>query len=441
MEVRCDRPIAGTTKPVELVDHGLVVRRGRMLRHHGPALAAAVAAVGPGLMVMLADTDAGSIVTAAQSGARWGYQMILLQILLIPVLYLVQEVAVRLGIATRKGHGELIRERFGYGWAFLSVSTLFLAALGALVTEFAGISAVGQLFGVPPWLGVSSATLLLIAIGLTGSYQRFERVGIAVGLFELLFLPAALMAHSSTEAVLAGVQSIPLADPDYLFLLAANVGAVIMPWMVFYQQNAVIDKKLTLKQLKSARLDTLAGSIVTQLVMIAVIAATAATIGRTNPARPLNDIQQIAIALEPFLGWGGARVAFGLGIVGASFVAALVVSAAASGAMSEAFGLPHSLDSQLREAPWFYLAYTVALVGGAALVLSGLPLVTLTIDVEVMNAVLLPVVLGFLLVLEARVLPDGLRMKGVHRYAVWSLSGVVMLFGLLVTAHILVPGL
>ncbi len=441
MEIDYDRPGVGDAKPVELVEQRSAAHRMRGLHHYRSVLLAAVATVGPGLMVMLADTDAGSIVTAAQSGARWGYQMILPQILLIPVLYLVQEVTVRLGIATQKGHGELIRERFGRGWALLSVSTLFLAALGALVTEFAGISAVGQLFGVPSWMAVSSATLLLITIGLTGSYQRFERIGIAVGLFELLFLPAALMAHPSGETMLAGVQSLPLADPDYLFLLAANVGAVIMPWMVFYQQNAVIDKKLTLRNLKAARLDTLAGSVVTQLVMIAVIVATATTIGETTPSRPLNDIQQIAIALEPFLGWQGARLAFGLGIVGASFVAALVVSVAASGAMSEAFGLPHSLDSHPTEAHWFYLAYVLALVGGAALVLSGLPLVTLTIDVEVMNAALLPIVLGFLLVLEARVLPKGLRMKGLHRFAVWSLSSVVMLFGLLVAARTLVPGL
>lgn len=405
------------------------------------SLTLALASFGPGLMVMLADTDAGSIVTAAQSGALWGYRMILPQILLIPILYSVQEVTVRLGIATQKGHGELIREHFGKGWAALSVSTLFLTALGALVTEFAGIAGVGSLFGIPPYLTVSVATFLLVGIVVTGSYRRVERVGIAIGLFELFFLPAAIMAGPNPAAMIRELPSLPLGNQDYLFLLAANVGAVIMPWMVFYQQNAVIDKRLTLKNLCAARLDTLVGAIVTQLVMIAVIVATAATIGQTNPSSPLRGIEQIAVTLEPFLGWGLARVAFGLGMAGAAFVAALVVSISASWGVGEALGQPHSLNSGPRRAPWFYLVYTLALVGGAILVLSGAPLVDLTIDVEAMNAALLPIVVGFLLVLEARVLPTNLRMKGAHRAAVWAMSALVILFGLAVALHTLLPGI
>ncbi len=403
-------------------------------------LALILASFGPGLMVMLADTDAGSIVTAAQSGAVWRYQMILPQILLIPVLYSVQEVTVRLGIATQKGHGELIRQHFGKGWAALSVSTLFLTAVGALVTEFAGIAGVGSLFGISPSLTVSVATLLLVGIAATGSYQRVERIGIAIGLFELFFIPAAVMAGPNAGAMIRDLPAVPLGNQDFLFLLAANVGAVIMPWMVFYQQNAVIDKKLTLKNLRGARLDTLVGAVVTQLVMIAVIVATAATIGQTNPSSPLNGIQQIAVTLEPFLGWGLARLAFGLGMAGAAFVAALVVSISASWGVSEAFGLPHSLNSAPRQAPWFYVVYASALIGGALLVLSGVSLIDLTIDVEVMNAALLPVVVGFLLVLEARVLPKELRLRGAHRILVWAMSSMVILFGLAVALRVVFLG-
>jgi Mn2+/Fe2+ NRAMP family transporter len=394
------------------------------------------AVIGPGLMVMLADTDAGSVVTAAQSGASWRYLMILPLILLIPVLYFVQEVTVRLGIVTQKGHGELIRERFGWGWAALSVSTLFVAALGALVTEFAGISGAGELFGVPPWLTVSLATVLLIALGLSGSYCRIERVAIAVGLFELAFLPAAIMAHPNLGSMARDLPSIPVANHDYLFFVAANVGAVIMPWMIFYQQGAVIDKGLTIQNLRAARFDTLIGSVLTQLIMIAVVIATAATIGQTAASsQSLNSVRDIATALEPFLGWGGARVAFGLGVVGAGFIAALVVSLAGSWGISEALRRPHSLNSRPWEARWFYLFYTLVHVGGAAIVLSGIPLVQLTLNIEVINAVLLPIVLGFLLVLEARVLPEDLRMKGLHRYAAWFMSGAVMVFGLFIAAR------
>ncbi|MCL4370735.1 MAG: divalent metal cation transporter [Chloroflexi bacterium] len=412
----------------------------RYLSRRKTLLALAAATVGPGLMVMLADTDAGSIVTAAQSGARWGYLMVLPQILLIPILYFVQEVTIRLGIVTQKGHGELIRQRFGWGWAMLSVSTLFLASLGALVTEFAGIAGAGELFGVPSWLTVSLATLLLIALGLSGSYRRVERVGIAIGLFELAFFPAAIMARPDVGAMVRDLPSLPLANQDYLFFLAANVGAVIMPWMVFYQQGAVINKGLTLKNLRAARLDTFLGSVLTQLVMLAVVIAAAATIGRTNPTQALDSIQQIAAALEPFLGWGGARVAFGLGMVGAGFIAALVVSLAGSWGITEALGLPHSLNDGPRKARWFYLIYTLAHIGGAIVVLSGISLITLTIDIEVMNAALLPIVLGFLLALEARVLPKEVRMKGLHRYTVWSLSGVVMAFGLFIALRTVLLG-
>ncbi|QQE78150.1 NRAMP family divalent metal transporter [Alicyclobacillus sp. SO9] len=389
-----------------------------------------LAAFGPGLMVMLADTDAGSVITAAQSGAQWGYKMILPQLILIPILYLVQEVTLRLGIVTGKGHGELIREGFGLKWAILSVLTLFVASVGALVTEFAGLAGVSELFGVPGWITVSAATLFLIALGLSGSYKRVERVGIAVGLLELLFIPAAFMAHPHLPDLISGVRSIPIHNANYMFLLAANVGAVIMPWMVFYQQGAVIDKKLGPQHLRTAKSDTLIGSVVTQIIMIAVVIATAATLGMSHPGQSLNDVQQIAQALVPFMGVAGAKVVFGLGMVGASFIAALVVSVAGAWGIGEAFGFNHSLNHRFKDAKVFYSIYTLAHVGGALLVIFSVNLIQLNIDVEVMNAMLLPIVLGFLLALEAKVLPTEWRMKGAYKYTVWTVSGLVMLFGL-----------
>jgi len=389
-----------------------------------------ISAFGPGLMVMLADTDAGSIVTAAQSGAQWGYRMILPQIILIPILYLVQEVTVRLGLVTGKGHGELIRRHFGLKWALLSVTTLFVAAVGALVTEFAGLAGVSELFGIPGWFTVSVATIILVFLGLSGSYKRVERVGIAVGLMELLFIPAAFMAHPHLHDFLAGLGSIPLGNRNYLFLLAANVGAVIMPWMVFYQQGAVVDKHLGPRHYRSARMDTIVGSVVTQLVMVAVVVATAATIGKVHPGESLGSVQEIAKALNPFIGVWGAKVVFGMGMVGASFIAALVVSVAGAWGIGEAFGFNHSLNQKFRDAKLFYTIYTLAHVGGALLVIFSVNLVRLNIDVEVMNAMLLPIVLGFLLLLEAKVLPPAWRMKGFYKYMVWTISGIVMAFGL-----------
>lgn len=389
--------------------------------------------MGPGIMVMLADTDAGSVITAAQSGAQWGYKMILPQILLMPILYLVQEVTVRLGLATGKGHGELIRERFGLPWAMVSVVTLFVASVGALVTEFSGIAGVSELFGVPAWLSVSVATGALILIGLSGSYRRVERIGIVAGLFELFFIVAAFMVHPSGSDMVHGLISIPVTDRSYLFLLAANVGAVIMPWMVFYQQGAVIDKGLDTRHLKGARRDTLFGSIVAQVIMIAIVVVTAATIGKTTPNAPLNDIQQIAQGLVPFIGSTGAKLIFGLGMIGASFIAALVVSIAGAWGIGEAFKFNHSLNNRVSEAKWFYLIFTLAHIGGALLVVFSVNLISLNVDVEVMNAMLLPIVLGFLLALEAKALPSQWRMRGLYKYAVWIISGIVMVFGLYMT--------
>ncbi len=394
------------------------------------ALARIFCVVGPGIMVMLADTDAGSVITAAQSGAQWGYRLVLPQIVLVPVLYLVQEVTVRLGIVTRQGHGELIREHFGPGWAALSVGTLFLSSVGALVTEFSGIAGVGALFGVPAWLTVSVATVLLILLGVTGSYRRIERIGIAVGMLELFFIPAALMSHPDPAQILRGLASFPLGHRDYMFLLAANVGAVVMPWMIFYQQGAVVDKRLAVPSVRLARWDVLAGAVLTQVVMIAVVMAVAGTIGQGASSRPLDSVQQISRALTPFIGPLGGKVVFGLGMLGASFVAALVVSIAGAYGIGEALGFNHSLNSRWREARTFYSVYTLAHVGGAAVViLSVAELVKIDIDVEVMNAMLLPIVLGFLLVLESRALPAPWRMRGGYRTTVWLLSGIVMAFG------------
>ncbi len=389
-----------------------------------------LAVLGPGLMVMLADTDAGSIITAAQSGAQWGYTMILPQLLLIPILYVVQEITVRLGLVTGKGHGELIREHFGMGWAMLSVITLFIACVGALVTEFAGIAGVAEMFHIPLWVSVPTVTGLLVAVGLSGSYKRVEKIGLAVGLLELLFIVAALMAKPDLSQMAHGMARMPFGEGNYLFLLAANVGAVIMPWMVFYQQGAVIDKRLGSRDMKLTRWDTKIGAVVTQLIMIAVVIATAVGIHTTQPSATLNDVQDVSRALTPTLGATTGVILFGLGMAGAGFLAAIVVSLAGAWGLSEALGFKHSLNLPFKKAKGFYSAYTLAHLGGAAIVLAGIPLVSLMVNVEVMNAVLLPIVLGFLILLERKALPKEYRMTGTRKHIAWSLTGIVILFGL-----------
>lgn len=378
----------------------------------------ALTVVGPGLVVMLADTDDGSAIVAAQSGAQWGYRLLLLQILLVPILYIVQELTVRLGLATRKGHGELIAAQFGKGWAWLSVGTLLVSCVGAMLTEFSGIAGVGLLFGVPPWLSISLTVILLVMVVGTGSYRQVEMIALLIGLFEFAFVAVALVSHPSGTAMLQGMAHMPLDNRQYMLLLAGNVGAVIMPWMVFYQQSAVVDKGLDISAMKTARWDTAVGAILTQLIMAAILILAAATIGAKNPNATLDTVQQIADALVPFLGTFWGKAIFALGMLGAAWVATIVVSLTAAWGLGEVTGYKRSLASRPFDAPWFYCIYVGSLLIGAGIVLSGVNLVRLAIGVNVMNALLLPVVLGFLYLLARKALPEPWRLKGWYAWLV-----------------------
>lgn len=391
-----------------------------------------LATMGPGLTAMFADTDAGSIITAAQSGAQWGYRLLPLQLLLIPILYFVQELTVRIGITTKRGHGDLIKETFGAKWAWISVSTLLLAALGALITEFSGIAGISILFGVPQWITVPLVALLLILISSTGKYKVVERIAIFVGLFELAFIPAVIFAKPDPNAILqAFVGSQPWKNNSYWLLVAANVGAVIMPWMIFYQQGAVVDKCLSSKVIKYSRVDTAIGSIATQVIMGFVLILTATTIGRTNLNAPLENVQQIATALTPILGLVTGKLLFAIGLTGAALIAAIVVSLATSWAFGEVLKVPCSLNYTWKEAPVFYGLYCGAIILASIVVLVGIPLISLTIAVEIMNTLLLPIVLGFLFALGWKVLPKPYQL---HR---WEKSVLVFIYALVCSLGIL----
>ncbi len=373
-----------------------------------------LAVVGPGLVVMLADTDAGSVITAAQSGAVWGYRLLWLQWALIPVLYIVQELTVRLGAVTGQGHAHLIEKHFGKAWAWFSVLTLLVCCMGALLTELAGLAGVGALVGLKAPVTMILVVGALLIMAYTHSYLTVERIALAIGAFELVFLVVVFLAQPDLHAVAAQSIDIPFADKNYLYLVAANIGAVIMPWMVFFQQSAVVEKKLGVDDLPAARADTMIGAVVTQLIMAAILVAVAATLGRAGGQnRELDTVQQIAEAITPFLGQIGGKLLFALGMVGAALVAAIVVTITAARTLSELLRVKCSLDDDPREAPWFYGAYTFTLIACAVLVASGVNLVSLSVGVQVMNALLLPVVLGFLYLL-ARRLPDPYRLKGVY---------------------------
>ena len=378
--------------------------------------------LGPGFVVMIADMDAGSVTTAGVSGAQWGYKLIPLQILLIPILYLIQSMTSRLGCVTRKGHGELIKEYYGSKWAAFATLTLFLVVFSALITEFSGIAASGEIFGIPKVFSVGISFLILLFVVFTGSYRRAETIALIFSLTGFVFIPAAIVAHPDIhELVFKGLfGSQPLGNKDYIWLIAANAGAVIMPWMIYYQQSATVDKNLCKKDVKLAETDTLIGSIATQVLMIAVIVMTGATLYKAHIIP--SSAKAIGESLIPLAGKYAGPL-FAVGLYSSSLLAAFVVSMAFTWAAGETWGYKHSLNHRFGEAKLFYFVYIVLIFVSAMLVLiPGIPLVTLMVDVEAFNGFILPIVLGFLIALAG-----SKRILGEYAYSKKSIAAVGIL--------------
>ena len=394
------------------------------------SLVRALAVWGPGLLVMLADTDAGNVVTAAQAGAQWGYRLLPLLILLIPMLYMLQELTVRLGIYTGRGHGELIRERFGVGWAWLSTAGLTAAVIGSLITEFTGVAGIGELYGLPRGLTLPLSAAALLAVVATGSYRRVERTAIVVGLFELAFFAVAWAAHPGLGAMARDAIDLPLRDSGFMFLVAAVIGATFNPWMIFYQQSAIADKKLQPGDLAAARWDTAFGAVLTQCLTGAVLVAAAAMLYSGAASTGLGSVGEISKALTPLLGETVGRLVFSAGVLGASLVAAIVCSLALAWgwARSPATAARWRITRSRRSGS---IASTQPAwsapprSSGSFRTLSGS-----TIAAQVLNAFLLPLVIGFLVALAVKALPAPLRPQGPYLWGLIGVSTVVTAVGL-----------
>ncbi len=384
---------------------------------------------GPGLLVMLSDTDAGNVVTGAQAGAQWGYRLLPLVLLLIPMLYMVQELTVRLGICTGRGFGELVRERFGMGWAWPATVALVVAAIGTLVTQFTGIAGIGELYGVPRSVSLPFATVALLAIVATGSYRRTERTLVVVGMFELAFFFVAWAAHPSLASMGKDVVDLPIGNHQFTFLVAAIIGAVFSPWMIFYQQSAFADKKLSPGDIAASRWDTGIGAVLTQCLTGAILIAAAALISG-GPSRGLHSVGEISKELSPFLGERMGRLVFSIGVLGASMVAAIVSSLALTWGVSEFAGHRRSLEHHPFGAKWFYGIYSISVIGAAAMVWFAPDLVWLTIAAQVLNVFLLPLVIVLLVALAVKVLPQPLRPRGIYLWSLIGVSSIVIAAGL-----------
>jgi NRAMP (natural resistance-associated macrophage protein)-like metal ion transporter len=360
------------------------------------------AIIGPGLIVMVGDNDAGGVSTYAQAGQDYGYSLLWTLVLLVPVLIVNQEMVVRLGAVTGLGQARLIKERFGRFWAWFSVGGLFLLNFLIISTEFIGVSLAGEYFGFSPYIVVPVSALLLIGITVTGNFRRWERAMFVFLFASLLVLPLALLSHPNPVVALKGFVQ-PSIEGGFtsnaVLLIIAIVGTTVAPWQLFFQQSNVIDKRITPRWLEYEKADTVLGAFVVVVGAAAIMIAAASAFLGTSDFGHYRDALGIARGLShhlsPLVGTIFALVLFDASIVGAS-----AVTLATSYAFGDMFGLRHSLHKGIRDAKLFYGSYaaTVAVAAGIVLIPHA-PLGLITTAVQALAGILLPSATVFVVLL------------------------------------------
>jgi len=357
--------------------------------------------IGPGILVMLGENDGPSMLSYAATGAKYGIGFFLPFVVLTFVMALVvQEMTVRLGAATHRGHAELIFERFGPFWGWFSMIDLGIGNFLTLITEFIAVRAGLGYFGVPPWAAILLALAVLYSALLSHRYWTWERVTLAAAAFNLIFIPVALMTHphwGSVAQAFASWHPVPQLDKETVLILLSNIGATVTPWMLFFQQSATVDKGITIQDIHFGRIDTVLGATLAALAALGVIVATAPLFGHISAGN--FEAAQFAQALEPVVGRFGASL-FALGMVEAGIVAAITISTSSAYAFGEVAGRPHSLNLPVREGKSFYAVLGLCAAAAAGIVLiPGLPLVFVVMVVNVIAVLAMPPALVFLYLL------------------------------------------
>ncbi|MBM3258156.1 MAG: Nramp family divalent metal transporter [Candidatus Sericytochromatia bacterium] len=396
--------------------------------------------LGPGILAASAGNDAGGIATYATAGARYGYAMLWALLLITVALAMIQEMATRMGAVTGKGLSSLIRERFGLRATVFAMGCLLVANVATTLADFAGVAAAAELFGVPRWLAVPVAAGGLWWLVAKGSFARVERTFMLLAFVFLSYVAAAFLARPDWsrvlhDAVVPNWPSVPAATAmrdhlqGYLLVLIATIGTTITPWMQFFLQASVVDKGVTIRQYGFARFDAFFGALTADLVSFFIIVATAAAL--FYPAmqpHALADAASAASALVPVAG-RHAGLLFGVGLLGASLLAASVVPLATAYAVCEAFGFEAGLGKDFRRAPVFLGLYTLLIgLGALVAVIPGLPLLPLMLVAQDINGILLPVILVYMLRLVNDRRLMGVHVNGVvYNTVVWGMVVVVSL--------------
>lgn len=404
-----------------------------------------LAIMGPGLIVMVGDNDAGGVATYAQAGQNYGTSLLWTLLLLVPVLIVNQDMCLRLGAVTGVGHAKLVFERFGKFWGAFSVADLFVLNFLTLVTEFIGVSLALGYFGVSPLVSVPLAAVALVAVTLTGSFRRWEQfMYLLVGL-NLLVLPLVLMVHPDPGAVahdtfVPGVQG-GLTN-DALLLIISIVGTTVAPWQLFFQQSNVVDKRITPRWITYERLDTIIGSVVTELGAAAVLIVAGYAFASTDLGGHFTDAGAVAAGLARFAGplAGGL---FAIFLLDASIIGAAAVTLATSYAFGDVFGIRHSLHRGVREAKAFYVSFAALVLMAAGVVLiPNAPLGLITLGVQALAGVLLPGATVFLLLLcnDRDVLGPWTNGRSFNILAI-VIVGVLLLLSMVLVVTTLFPEL
>jgi Mn2+/Fe2+ NRAMP family transporter len=378
--------------------------RGRSVRLRGlrappKGILRWLAILGPGLIASSAGNDAGGIATYSSTGAQYGYELIWVMLLITVSLSVVQEMCARLGAATGRGLLDLIRERFGIGWAVFAVAVILVANGGLIISEFVGIGAAMELLGFSKYLVIPAAAALIFYLVVVGNYARVEKIFLLMTLVFFAYPIAAFLAHPHWGEVARGAFVPTLRkDPDYIFLLVGLIGTTITPYMQLFQQSSVVERGGDRRRYGPERIDAYAGAIFSNLMSIFMIIATAATlhaIGKTN----IETAADAAQALAPVAG-RFAETIFAVGLLGASLLAAAVLPLATSYAVSEAFGFSKGVDLDFRRAGLFFGLFTGLVIFGAAFALiPHIPVIKLLVWIQVLNGILLPIILVFILLL------------------------------------------
>jgi len=359
--------------------------------------------VGPGILVMLGENDGPSMLSYAATGSRYGVGFFIpFVVLTFFMALIVQEMTVRLASATHRGHAELIFDRFGPFWGWFSMVDLGIGNFLTLITEFIAIRAGLGFFGVPPWIAVLCALAVLFLALVTHRYWTWERITLAAALFNLVFVPVALLARPHWGSVAHAMTTwMPLPGgltKETLLILLADIGATVTPWMLFFQQSATVDKGLTKGDVRFGRIDTTLGAALAATAAVATILATAPLFAQHMSAENFQAAE-FAQALQPLIGRFGASL-FALGIVEAGMVACITISTSSAYAFGEVAHRPHSLNLPLRQGKSFYLVLLLCAAAAAAIVLiPGLPLVYVVLVVNVIAVLAMPPALVFLFML------------------------------------------